>query len=260
LDLPRGEARQRVTTGGCAYHLNAAEWRVMAAIGAFRVADQRDVAADSGAALAHLRRDGLVTATPHRLDGERTQLLTLTAEGRALLRHIQRPQDEPRQTYYAGIVKPREVTHDAQLYRAYAAAADRLERGGNTVRRVVLDYELKRDYQRFLQANNRANGRTSGRPDRSPEEVRAWAAEHRLPVTDGRVQFPDVRIEYERPDGERAHEDLELATGHYNTRQMAAKRASGFTLHQSRASHLRGSNSRSGAAPFDPHAAEQVLG
>ena len=79
-------------------------------------------------------------------------------------------------------------------------------------------------------------------------------------MVNGRVQFPDVRVEYERPDGERAHEDLELATGHYNSRQMAAKRASGFTLHHIRGSHIGGANSRGGAPPFDPHAAERVLG
>src|SRR5262249_32845774 len=99
----------------------------------------------------------------------------------------------------------------------------------------------------------------SGRPDRSPEEIRDWANAHGLPVVNGRVQFPDVRIEYEHPDGERDREDLELSTGHYNGRQMAAKRASGFTMHHSRASGIRGAGGRGGGSPFDPHAAEQVL-
>ena len=43
--------------------------------------------------------------------------------------------------------KPRELTHDTKVYRAYQRAE---ERQGGRVRRVVLDYELKRDYQRFL--------------------------------------------------------------------------------------------------------------
>ena len=54
----------------------------------------------------------------------------------------------------------------------------------------------------------------------------------RPPVVREHVQFPDVRIEYEHPDGRKDHEDLELATGHYNSRQMAAKRASGFQIHR----------------------------
>jgi DNA-binding MarR family transcriptional regulator len=261
LDLPRGDGRERVCVGSKSYELRASEVRLLAAVGAFRVADARDVGAAGDGELKRLRQAGLVEVLPHQLNGQRASLVSLTADGRAVVQHYQRISDgEPRQAYYAGVVKPREVTHDAQLYRAYATAAERLQSTGNSVRRVLLDYELKREYQRFLQENNRTHRRSSGRPDRSPEEIRAWAAAHDLPVVNGRVQFPDVRVEYERPDGERAHEDLELATGHYNSRQMAAKRASGFTLHHSRGSHIRGANSRGGAAPFDPHAAEGVLG
>jgi hypothetical protein len=124
---------------------------------------------------------------------------------------------------------------------------------------VVLDYELKRDYQRFLQAKNVGDRHSSGRPGRSREEIAAWAAAQVLPVVKERVQFPDVRIEYERPGGERAHEDVELATGHYNAGQMSAKRASGFTLHHGRGGHLGGGTQRSGGSAFDPHVAEQVL-
>jgi hypothetical protein len=74
------------------------------------------------------------------------------------------------------------------------------------------------------------------------------------------VQFPDVRIEFEHPDGRRDHEDLELATGHYNSRQMAAKLASGFRMQHSTASRLRGGKGRRGGQPFDPHVAERVVG
>src|SRR5205807_359183 len=121
-----------------------------------------------------LRRSGLLDTVPHQLNGQRTQLLTLTAQGQRVLQHYQRRDAAPRQAYYAGLAKPRELTHDAQLYRAYANAAERLQAGGNDVRRVVLDYELKREYQTFLQANNRGRSSSSGRPDRTPEEIRAW--------------------------------------------------------------------------------------
>src|SRR5213078_1676444 len=46
---------------------------------------------------------------------------------------------EARQAYYSGITKPRELGHDARLYRAYATAATRLHETGARVRRVVLD-------------------------------------------------------------------------------------------------------------------------
>jgi hypothetical protein len=186
--------------------------------------------------------------------------VTLTRSGRALLERYRRPrEDESAQRYYSGLVKPREATHDAQLARVYAAAADRLHGQGARVRRVLVDYELKREYQRFLHSNSRGRHENSGRPDRSPEEVRAWAAANGLPIVRERVQFPDVRIEYEHPNGRRDHEDLELATGHYNSRQMSAKRASGFGMHHSVASRLRGSKGRRGSSPFDPHTAERVL-
>lgn len=67
--------------------------------------------------------------------------------------------------------------------------------------RVVLDYELKRDYQRFLHERNRGRKDCDRRPDREPEEIARWAREHDLPYEDGHVHFPDARIEYEDGDG-----------------------------------------------------------
>lgn len=42
------------------------------------------------------------------------------------------------------------------------------------MRRVVLDYELKRDDQRFLHERNRGRKDCDGRPDREPEEIARW--------------------------------------------------------------------------------------
>ncbi len=42
-----------------------------------------------------------------------------------------------------------------RLYRVYKEEAARIEREGGRVTRVVLDYEFKRDYQRFLNRDNR---------------------------------------------------------------------------------------------------------
>jgi hypothetical protein len=237
----------------------------LALIGAFRVVDAREAVQDGSrdrwhGDLEHLRAEGLVAVTPHVLDGERTALLTLTRTGQALLERHRHAADEAPQAYYSGLAKPKEASHDAQLARLYVAAAERLQRQGARVDRVLLDYELKRDYQRFLHPKQRDRDDTSGRPRRSPDEIRAWADAHALPVVRNGVQFPDVRIEFEHPDGRRDHEDLELATGHYNSRQMAAKRASGFSMHHSTASRLRGGKGRGGGRPFDPHVAERVVG
>src|SRR5438067_1172054 len=88
-----------------------------------------------------------------------------------------REEDDPRdraaerqQTFDAGVNRPREVAHDAQLYRAYLREADRLREQGADIRRVVLDQELKREYQEWLQASNRGRADSDGRPDRDARE------------------------------------------------------------------------------------------
>jgi hypothetical protein len=73
---------------------------------------------------------------------ENFSVLLLTKEGKRL---AERQGDHPReQQFYAGFVKPQEVAHDAALYLMYQAEAAEIEKGGSTIRRVVLDYELKR--------------------------------------------------------------------------------------------------------------------
>src|SRR4051812_865583 len=253
VDLPRTDERTRVEFHGREYQLRATEVQVLATIGAFRVVDTRDLPGNQPrwhGDLEALRRQGLVDVRAQQ--GDRAALATLTAAGRDLLQRHQRVEPgEARQAYYAGIVKPREVAHDAQLYRTFAQVAERLDRAGARVTRVTLDFELKREFQRFLQEGNRGDRHASGRPTRSADDIDGWAEAHGLRVIDGHVQFPDVRIEYEHPDGRTGREDVELATEHYSSRQMAAKRAAGFTV--------QGGGSRRGGAPFDPHAAEEVL-
>ena len=52
------------------------------------------------------------------------------------------------------------------VYRAYERAAERLERGGSRIERVILDYELKRDYHRWLHERDRDRDDYDGHPDR----------------------------------------------------------------------------------------------
>ena len=139
---------------------------------------------------------------------------------------------KPRQTFYAGLKKPHELTHDAKGHRAYVRAEERLREQGGRVDRLVLDYELKRDYQRFLHERNRGRKDCDGRPDREPLEIAQWAREHELPYEDGHVRFPDARIEDEDRDGWRRHEDIEIVTAHYRGVHAGAVARSGFSCYR----------------------------
>jgi hypothetical protein len=188
--------------------------------------------------------------------------VALTNRGRDLLeanryeRHDR--SQEPRQTFYAGLRKPREQTHDTKVYPAYRRTEERLRGQGGRVRRVVLDYELKRDYQRFLQERNRGKKDCDGRPDRGPAEIARWAREHDLPYDDGHVRFPDARIEYEDRDGRSRHEDLEVVTAHYRGAHAGATAKSGFTCYLSMGCSV-GGRGGGGRRTAHPRIAEELL-
>src|SRR5579859_2041674 len=162
LDLPRGLERERVHVHAHECDLRGSEVRTLSTVGAFRVIPLSDLHDDRGRApdlwhgdLDRLRSAGLIRVVGTLGDEQGTPLLTLTERGRELLQSHRTRGHEPAQAFYAGIVRSRELTHDAHLYRAYVRAADRLVEKGARIDRVVLDYELKREYQRFLQERNR---------------------------------------------------------------------------------------------------------
>jgi DNA-binding MarR family transcriptional regulator len=235
LDLPRGQERQPVRERDRVYEIDGTESRMLGTIGAFRVVsesdvhDLRDESSDPQRSVRHLEDEGLIRRSPLSSDD---RAVVLTERGRDLLEanRYERPErtDEPRQTFYAGLRKPRELTHDTKVYRAYQRTEERLRGQGGRVRRVVLDYELKRDYQRFLHERNRGKKDCDGRPDREPEEIARWAREHELPYDDGHVHFPDARVEYEDRDGWRRHENIEIVTPHYRGAHAGAAAKSGF--------------------------------
>jgi DNA-binding MarR family transcriptional regulator len=238
------------------YTLNGSDTRMLSTIGAFRVVperdwrDPRDAAFDERDDLRHLEKQGLIERVP--LDG-RDHAAVLTERGRSVLEAHRRDRDpDHRQAFYAGADRARERTHDAQLYRAYLREAERLRAQDARILRAQLDRELKRDYQRFLQERNRGDRESDGRPDRTREEIEEWAHEHDLPYYDEQVHFPDVRIEYEDPDGDVRHQDIEVTTEHYRGGHASSASRSGFAIYRS-------GGGGSGAAPFDPRVAEDFL-
>lgn len=254
LDLPHDRDRELVHEHDRDYRLNGSDVRTLSTAGAFRVVSERDLrdtreafdARDQD--LRHLERQGLVERVP--VNGHE-RAVTLTDRGRDLLDRHRERDSEHRQTYHSRADRPRERSHDVQVYRAYLKAAERLRDHDARILRVQLDRELKREYQRFLQERNRGDRDSDGRPDRTVEEVQEWAREHDLPYFDDQVHFPDVRIEYEDANGDVRWEDIEVTTEHYRGAHGSAASRSGFSIYSSGGS--------GGGAPFDPRAAEEFL-
>jgi hypothetical protein len=229
LDLPRGKARELVVNRDHIYELNGEDSRTLAAVGAFRVVPEHDLGSPSDT-MGHLRDEGLIRSVD--LAGH-DRAVVLTDAGRDLLDANRRePEEGDAQTFYAGVSRAREVNHDAHLYAAYREEEARLraEHDDVEVRRVVLEHDLKREYQEFLQERNRDRPDSDGCPDRDEEEMRRWAQNRDLPYIDERVQFPDFRIEYE-VDGRERHEDVELLTQHYRGAHAAGRASTGFRLY-----------------------------
>jgi hypothetical protein len=234
VDLPRGPERQVVHDGRREYTLRGSETRTLATVGAFRVVSSRDLldargtAADPRAGdLRHLREQGLIETV--RIPGTRDHAIGLTGAGARLLEaHRTRESDRP-QAFHAGIKRPRELEHDIHVYRAYEHAARDIEDRGGRVGRVVLDHELKRDYQRWRNDRDRHRD-DEDHGERTAAEVGEWAREHDLPYFDEQVHFPDARIEYQEPDDPRwRYLDLEIETPHYRGAHAASVAQSGFS-------------------------------
>jgi hypothetical protein len=244
LDLPRGDERELVVDRERVYELDGEDSRTLAAVGAFRIVPEHDL---------DLPRDTLDNLHDQRLveavelgDGERG--LTLTTDGRDLLRSHSLERDaEPAQAFYAGASRSREIDHDSNLYATFRQEDARLREEHDVleIRRVVLEQDLKREYQEFLQDHNRDRADSDGRPGRDENEVRDWAREHDLPYFDDQVHFPDYRIEYE-VDGRELHRDVELLTPHYRGAHAASRARTGFRIYVVAS---RGRGGRSGPRP-----------
>jgi DNA-binding PadR family transcriptional regulator len=268
LDMPRGPRRERVRVNAHDYKLSGDDVRALATVGAFRVVPANELREANPRTptrpardLERLRDHGLIKTMPYVVGRTRTTLVTLTERGRAVLESRRRSDaGEPRQAFYAGVSKPRELAHDAWVHAAYVRESEKLAERGARVRRVVLEEELKSDYQRFLQRNNRGRRDGGGIPERNQDAIARWARERELPCNEGHVEFPDARIEYDDRDGRRAVEDIEVVTPHYRGAHAAAKAASGFSQYRAVGARVGGvsGSGRSGRG-VDPRLAEELL-
>jgi DNA-binding transcriptional ArsR family regulator len=217
--------------------LREEERKVLAEVGRFRVVTTRDLSetvydnrhSRMERDLAFLREKGLVQvdAVNARRDGrggrvERIEVVTLTRAGRDVARQTSGLAQD--QKLYAGLVKPREAEHDAQIYRAYRKEAERIEQKGGTNLRVRLDFELKSDVQKAIHAARRAE------PERDMGEIKQQVAQQvELPYVNDGIQIPDARIEYDMDQGSRTgHEDIEVLTAAYRPGHLRNKAQAGF--------------------------------
>lgn len=212
------------------YSLRASEIQTLRELGTFRAVDAEALAEIGYGGnrermeqdLRNLIRQSLITR--RGVEGpekERFQVLTLTKAGqRFLARQKLMPKD---QHIYRGLVKPKEARHDATLYRLYHKASRQIERDGGRVRRVALDYELRKRINKELAR--------LGPQRHNPDKKNEIAQGHGLTVVKGRVVVPDLQIEYENAEGQPARVNLELATKHYRPGQLQAKAQAGFMLY-----------------------------
>jgi len=224
------EPRKIYEIRGHTYRLRTSEIAAMLEIGKFRIIGLEDLrefayGGDKDRArpdVENLVRQGLLQlkSIPHEEKGSR-QLLTLTKVGHRLL--VENRFAGKDQALYFGFAKPRDAHHDADLYLLYQKAAEKIERAGGRNLRLVLDYELqKRVYHDLAKLG----------PDHaSTERKRTVAERHGLQVVRGKIPLPDVRIEYDTTDGERARADIELATSHYRLSNLAEKVRAGFSIY-----------------------------
>jgi DNA-binding transcriptional ArsR family regulator len=244
-DPPRVERRPRRDRDarndvGIGVHLRPQEISALAEVGRFRVVAVRDLAetlygGDRSALerdLDYLEKKGIVTlrSVNARRDGswrqpERIQVVTLTRPGKKVVRQVGTLRHD--QQLYAGLVKPRELEHDTQIYRAYLKEMDRIESLGGSNPRVILDFEIKRNVQRALYAQRKAD------PDRDLNEIKEQVAnEFNLPYVHNQIQIPDARIEYDLDQGSRVgSSDIEVVTGAYRPGHLRSKAQAGFRLY-----------------------------
>jgi hypothetical protein len=220
------------------YSLRESEVRTITDLGKFRVVPAGDLVrfgyhgdrSQMESDIRNLSRQGLVEQrTIEGHSSYSTRVLTLAKDGHRLLERAQLVSH--RQATYHGLVKPKEARHDADLYRLYQKVAREIERSGGKVRRVVLDFELKKD---LYQALSRM------RPDKDPRYERIFIAnQFDLKVVDGKIPIPDLRIEFEDDCREVRRLDLEIATRDYRPQGLGKKAKAGFHMFARQQDHAK---------------------
>jgi hypothetical protein len=244
--------------------LRPEERLTLAETGRFRVLALKDVvqtiySGDERAGrsdLRYLQRQGLVTLdiVNARRDGrakpvERFEVVSLTEHGERAARVVNRI--EPGQRLYHGLVKPREVEHDSQIYRAYRKEAAKIQAQGGEHLRVRLDFELKAEVQKAIYQLRKSE------PEREIGSIKQEVADQlQLLFVDDQIQIPDARIEYDLDQGSRTgFSDIEVVTAAYHPGHLRSKVQAGFHLYAASSDH----STISARAEGDHHLLDRIL-
>ncbi|HYY72795.1 MAG TPA: hypothetical protein VE778_04315 [Candidatus Bathyarchaeia archaeon] len=216
------------------YSLRESEVRTLTDVGKFRVVPADDLArfgyngdrSQMESDIRNLARQGLVEQrTIEGHSSYSTRVLTLIKDGHRLVERAELVSR--RQAIYHGFAKPKEARHDADVYRLYQKVIKEIQRSGGKVRRVILDFELKKDLYRAL---------ARMQPDKDPRYERiSVASRFDLKVVNGKIPIPDLRIEYE--DIHRL--DLQIATRDYRPQRLGEKIKAGFHMFARQQDHDR---------------------
>jgi hypothetical protein len=236
----------RTVTGGVGLDLRPEERQLLREAARFRVVRTVDLceALYNGKSrlleddLVYLRKHGLVETQYVNLRAghrqrrtiERIEVVSLTKAGlRRLISQGEMPKD---QRSYSGLVRRRQIEHDSQIYRAYRKEAAKITEKGGTNLRVMLDFEIRSQVWKTINAERDADAQSD------LSRVRQQVAERfALPFVDGIIQIPDARIEYDLPrntdqeidqGSSTGHVDIEVLTAAYRAAYLRLKVQAGF--------------------------------
>lgn len=142
---------------------------------------------------------------------------------------------DPDQRSWDGPGRQGDLVHDVAIYRAVQEHRGTLRRDGARVARIRLDAEL-----RGIVAKRSEEARARAGRDAADLARRRAARELGLPVLEsGQVLYPDAQVEYHDESGAIGRVNIEIATEHYRSGDVAAKAAAGFAVHASSGRALR---------------------
>lgn len=238
IRLGRVELAGRGTAQWGRHRLPADSVEALRLVGTFGTVDVGDLAdmfrsaRRLRGAVSELQQVGLLRVERFRRGRRVVDAATLTRAGKRLMERLvdpRQPGDEDAHTYRAGPARSTQVLHDTAVFRAARREARAIEAVGGRIRRIRTDQDLQRlAWRRFQSA--RRGGATR-------KNAQASVAESlHLSVYDGKLTFPDVRIEYDPagPDGTATigrFVDVEVATPDYRQRALRAKQAAGFRVY-----------------------------